>query len=470
MADASNASGQKTTRSNILTAEDICSVESAADLERLFNADPQKWFKYIKRANNTIRHQGKLATSVKDAQRERDLLQDQLQLLEDQNNAKDQLSDEEETYEDGHYRDQSSRVHNSVEVPTSRTNQEHSHTVSGRNPNHTPSRDPDNSDQDEIVDNGSTYRHRSRLSRGTSKTPNRIESRLKATMPDPDKFNGDSKDLNRWLSEMSDKLTVDAACFGYDDRIMVIYTKNRLTGTAFDTVTPLFHNGRKPFNTPEELLDHVKKLFGDPDREANAWDELEGLQMKNRSFQEYYADFRRIVADIPELSDKEQIRRLEKGLSKDMKVAMVHGDEEDTKVDKYAERCRRVYRRLTKARASGAYGSNIYANQNRASTRSATVSGPAMTSTTRSTSTIPARYQNPSTPMTANRAIDDPRFPGQVPAAKRLERQQAGHCLRCDKPGHGWRDCPHLPSDLKAPVRVNEATVTLESENEESRT
>jgi hypothetical protein len=192
--------------------------------------------------------------------------------------------------------------------------------------------------------------------------------------------------------------------------------------------------------------------------------------MKNRSFQEYYADFRRIVADIPELSDKEQIRRLEKGLSKDMKVALVHGDEEDTKIEKYAERCRRVYRRLTKARASVADGTSIRANQTRTSTRSATVSGPAMTSATRSTSTIPARHQNPSAPMTANRAFDDPRFPRQVSAAKRLERQQAGHCLRCDKPGHGWRDCPHLPSDPKAPVRANEATVSLESENEESRT
>jgi hypothetical protein len=287
-------------------------------------------------------------------------------------------------------------------------------------------------------------------------------------MPDPDKFNGDSKDLNRWLSEMSDKLTVDAPCFGCDDQIMVIYTKNRLTGTAFDTITLLFHNGKTPFGIPEELLDYVKKLFGDPDREANAWDELESLQMRNRSFQEYYTDFRRIVADIPELSNKEQIRRLEKGLSKEMKIAMVHGDEEDTKIDRFAKRCRRVYRRMTKARPSGPSYNNASTNQDRTSARSTSLSTSTTTSTARSVSAVP-RQQQSSSPTILNRAFDDPRFPRQVPAAKRFERQQAGHCLRCDKPGHGWRDCPHLLSESKAPVRANEASIMSESEKEESR-
>ena len=378
--------------------------------------------------------------------------------MEDQNRATERPGDEEETY-----RDQEGQAHGSMR--TSRVSQGNSQTVSGERPIHIPSDDQESSDLDE-------QNHNQDLncpsSRRVGTTLNSTGFRPKPTMPDPDKFNGDPKDLNRWLGEISDKLAVDAACFGQDNKIMVIYAKNRLTGTAYDTITPLFHNGKRPFKTPEELLDYVKRLFGDPDREANARDELEALQMRSRSFQEYYADFRRIVADIPDLTDKEQIYRLEKGLSKDMKVALVHGEKEDTDINEYAERCRRVYRRLKKAQASAVATHNAGVNRYSVATRSAAPSAPTTTSP-RNAPAVATRRPNLPTSTSTSRAIDDPRFPRQVPAAKRSERQQAGHCLRCDKPGHGWRDCPHLAPDLPTTVKVNEATITSESENEESR-
>jgi hypothetical protein len=424
----------------------------------MFNENPQKWFKFIKRANNTIRHQEKLENALERTQQERDLLQDELQLVEDQNRATERPGDEDETY-----RDQEGQAHDSTR--TSRVSQGNSQTVSGERPIRTPSDDQESSDLDE-------QNHNQDLnclsSRHVGTTLNSTGFRPKPTMPDPDKFNGDPKDLNRWLGEISDKLAVDAACFGQDNKIMVIYAKNRLTGTAYDTITPLFHNGKRPFKTPEELLDYVKRLFGDPDREANARDELEALQMRSRSFQEYYADFRRIVADIPDLTDKEQIYRLEKGLSKDMKVALVHGEKEDTDINEYAERCRRVYRRLKKAQASAVATHNAGVYRYSATTRSAAPPAPTTTSP-RNAPAVATRCPNLPTSTSTSRAIDDPRFPRQVPAAKRSERQQAGHCLRCDKPGHGWRDCPHLASDLHTTVKVNEATITSESENDESR-
>jgi hypothetical protein len=424
----------------------------------MFNENPQKWFKFIKRANNTIRHQEKLVNALERTQQERDLLQDELQLVEDENRAPERPDDEESTH-----LDHEGLEHDSM--GTSHVNQGNSQTVSGQHPIHTPSEDEESTDLDEQDRNQDQNRP---SSRPVGTTIGSTGVRPKPTMPDPDKFNGDPKDLNRWVGEISDKLAVDAACFGQDNKIMVIYAKNRLTGTAYDTITPLFHNGKRPFKTPEEFLDYVKRLFGDPDREANARDELEALQMRSRSFQEYYADFRRIVADIPDLADKEQIYRLEKGLSKDMKVALVHGEREDTDINDYAERCRRVYRRLKKAQASAVHTHNAGVNRYITATRSAALSGPSTTSP-RNVPTVATRRPNLPTSASASRAIDDPRFPRQVPAAKRFERQQAGHCLRCDRPGHGWRDCPYLASDLQAAVKVNEATINSESENEGSR-
>jgi hypothetical protein len=63
-----------------------------------------------------------------------------------------------------------------------------------------------------------------------------------------------------------------------------------------------FRDGESQFDTPDELIAYVKELFGDSDLEANAWNELESLRMRKRTFQEYYADFRSIVADIPSIS------------------------------------------------------------------------------------------------------------------------------------------------------------------------
>ena len=52
--------------------------------------------------------------------------------------------------------------------------------------------------------------------------------------------------------------------------------------------------------------------------------------MENYIFQEYYVDFWRIVADILSISEKEQICRLEKGLTREMKVDLIHKNEDET--------------------------------------------------------------------------------------------------------------------------------------------
>jgi predicted ribosome quality control (RQC) complex YloA/Tae2 family protein len=182
MADASDA---PTTRSNILRAEDICPAQSAADFERMFNENPQKWFKYIKRANNTIRHQEKLASALERTQKERDLLQDELQLMEDQNGALEQPDDEEEAYHD-----QDGQAHHSMRPLAPRANQDNSRTVSGENPVYTPSEDHEDSDSDEPQCAQNLNRQSSCAARDSL---NRNGFRPKATMPDSDKFNGDPK-------------------------------------------------------------------------------------------------------------------------------------------------------------------------------------------------------------------------------------------------------------------------------------
>ena len=64
---------------------------------------------------------------------------------------------------------------------------------------------------------------------------------------------------------MKDKLMIDGPCFGNDNRLMVIYTKNRLLGTAFTTVATAFQDRESSFSTPNELIAYVKELFGDLD-------------------------------------------------------------------------------------------------------------------------------------------------------------------------------------------------------------
>ncbi len=157
----------------------------------MFNENPQRWFKFIKRANNTIRHQEKLVNALERTQQERDLLQDELQLAEDQNRAAERPGDEEETY-----RDEEGQAGPPMRTLPPRVSQGNSQTISGDHPIRTPSVDQESSSLDE-QDHIQNLNRPS--SRPVSTTLGNAGFRPKPTMPNPDKFNGDPKDLNRLL-------------------------------------------------------------------------------------------------------------------------------------------------------------------------------------------------------------------------------------------------------------------------------
>jgi outer membrane translocation and assembly module TamA len=63
------------------------------------------------------------------------------------------------------------------------------------------------------------------------------KSRLSEKIPDTDKFSGDSKDLNRFVNQIYQKLTVNRDRFRAPEERMA-YVTSRLTGTAYAQVAP----------------------------------------------------------------------------------------------------------------------------------------------------------------------------------------------------------------------------------------
>ena len=68
-------------------------------------------------------------------------------------------------------------------------------------------------------------------------------SRLSKKLPNTDKFSGDSKDLDRFINQIYQKLTVNRDRFRTPEERMA-YVTSRLTGTAYAQVAPRIRFGK----------------------------------------------------------------------------------------------------------------------------------------------------------------------------------------------------------------------------------
>jgi hypothetical protein len=140
------------------------------------------------------------------------------------------------------------------------------------------------------------------------------------------KFDGsDPKLIRSWISHLRIKLAGQPRQYP-TEQSQLQYAFNRLSGAAFNQVRSYLQEdtGIINFQTLNEFLENIKAVYDDPDRARTARKELNKLTMGPEfpTFPLYLAEFRRLVGDM-DLNDSAQMFELEKGLTTDLRNALI---------------------------------------------------------------------------------------------------------------------------------------------------
>jgi hypothetical protein len=127
------------------------------------------------------------------------------------------------------------------------------------------------------------------------------DSRRTINLPDPPLFEGKTKDgitFDNWLIQVKNKLRGNSDLYPTEE-LKIIYVSSRVGSDALALISPrLNESSRYSYATVEDLYEHLKELYGDPNKVHNARQAFKGLVMqKGQTFQDFYAVFLRHVAD-----------------------------------------------------------------------------------------------------------------------------------------------------------------------------
>ncbi|KAK6379997.1 hypothetical protein LTS17_006071 [Exophiala oligosperma] len=172
-------------------------------------------------------------------------------------------------------------------------------------------------------------RGHSHVSQNTSSTQTASKYRIK--IPDPAEYDGDRKTYGFWKSKMVHKIGSEKDYFDQleqPEKARIEYIASRLGINAHATVKyrlPSHAAAHKCFATAAELWDFLDQLCEDPDEKETATVEFDDLrQRKDQSFDEFYAEFCRLVNHL-DMTQETKMSYLEKKVSRRMRDRLNNG-------------------------------------------------------------------------------------------------------------------------------------------------
>lgn len=266
--------------------------------------------------------------------------------------------------------------------------------------------------------------------------PSSEASRLSERLPDPEKFEGDRKDLRRFVSQIHEKMNVNRDRFPSAQSRMT-YVTNRLKGPPYAQILPYIHRGICQLTDYEEILDILDRAFGDPNRVNNARNDLFRLRQTNKDFGVFFAEFQRLALE-GEMPEETLPTLLEQAINRELRSMLMHNEPPSRKYHEFAaflqdlENRRRHYETPPVTTPT-------------ARTYAAASKPPAQPPAPRPTNPLaPARSTEETlrkastTPQTGSDAMD-------LSLARRAQptgRRERGECFRCGSTEHLVRDCP----------------------------
>jgi len=280
---------------------------------------------------------------------------------------------------------------------------------------------------------------------GTHTPPDSVSAsstRLSERIPDPEKFEGDRRDLRRFVSQVYEKMK------GNEDRFptpqsRMRYVTSRLKGIPYEQILPYIHKGDCTLRDYEEILHILERAFGDPNRARNARNELFKLRQNNKEFSVFFAEFQRLGLE-GQMAEDSLSTLLEQSINRELRGMLMHSEPPTREYHQFAktlqdlENRRRQYE-TPPTNFRSAYPRNQAPNRLAEPAPGTTQSSPSP-ALTAPTPQYPIRPTNPDA-MDLSAA----RQPG-------TSRKERGECFRCGSKNHLIRSCP-LPDNRPARLR-----------------
>jgi hypothetical protein len=262
-------------------------------------------------------------------------------------------------------------------------------------------------------------------------------------IPDPEPLS-DGKDptFENWKIQIQGKFVVNHDHFSTDQAKM-IYIFGRTQGDAQNALKTRYETAKNPFQTSQDMIDHLSNIYLDPYKVENARQDYRRLNMRPaQTFTEFYTKFLQLAGDA-EIPQDDWRPDLYEKLTFDLRRAILPVYDVLADHQALADKCRRVDQDLKRLKET----------TDRIKARNNNASGSKPSGQNAPTNPKPATPTSASQGSTLSNKIrptyDDP---------KKQALSREGKCFKCRQFGHFAKNCPNddVVAELESPETENE--------------
>lgn len=266
-------------------------------------------------------------------------------------------------------------------------------------------------------------------------------------------YDGDREGLESWISQAQAKLHVDYADCSETTKFFMIH--NQLRGEASRQLQPWVQAVTHTQNmTAQGLISQLRLSFGDPHSKEKAQRKLHKLKQANRSFMEYFTEYRKLLLEAGGSDWPDEIRKsyLEAGLSLELQRCMIGKNAGNESFEDYCNELKQASDQLEafNLRNKGIWRSNHTIQRGTTPGKQGIMTLPQEAGADR-------MDWEPSKPLRTLRAAIETngRRATWVSPETLAYRREKSLCLRCGNQNHIVRDCRFLPA--RRPLATNKA-------------
>lgn len=278
--------------------------------------------------------------------------------------------------------------------------------------------------------------------------------------PDPEPFVGETNDLERFTSQLYNKLRMNADRYPTEEA-KVGYAFSRLKGPPAKAMEGFWSKGSTTIHTLDEFVGSLERLYGNPHKKEHAVFDWLRLRQRNRRFTEFLAEFERL-ANLGGVQGDDRLQpQLELAISDELRNRMITLDTIPSDYKGFRDKCLQIESRLiaaaslsTLARSSPTFNLARTVSPRAAPVEQVTAVAPHLRvrvpmdkspSPGTGANAIPVADR---TTTQGGNLMDLSRNRGPLSQEEKQRRRDNHLCLYCGGPGHIARECPNRVSRI----------------------